>query len=181
MPKPPNATGEGDPGNKGGPTEIASAADFLAYWSSMPGWKVSEASALLLMMDPDNRAENRKSGEYKKLKKRLKRAVLMNTFSSPSTPKEVLEWAISNNLIVDESLKKSVSEFKGIPLQNWRRRYRSLQKKYRKLSSQDKVPKPKRKSSFLRLILAFAIHFRHKLGGKDTTSKIQKNYGKIRA
>ena len=97
----------------------------LAYWSRMPGWRMSEAAALLLGLDPDEKLENGRTRDkcYFNLERLLKRARTMGELESPEEPIEILQWMRSNGFEVPETLAAAVTAARKRRIKNWRTRY----------------------------------------------------------
>ena len=67
------------------PEEPASGEVDLGYWATMPGWRVREQAALLLNLDPLEKANLSHNREFMNLYRRLNRARVMNKIESPMT------------------------------------------------------------------------------------------------
>lgn len=158
------------------------------FWGRMPGWSISEAAALLLDIDPDNKMpgtrkdfeRGTKEWEYHRLRRRLKRAQKMDDLDNPMRPRDFVEWAISNKLHVSDGLKESV--ISGKRLLNWRGKYFSMKRKRDKLATslEDSVS-PKERTSLQKIVLGMArSKFRHKVGNPHTVAAIEKALEEVR-
>ena len=163
----------------------------LKYWGEMPGWKLSEAAALFLGLEPDDVKKWKVEGdnsndvrtEYLRLRRRLKRAKEMDAISSPLSPREAVEWARSNGINVADALKDSVRGTRG--LKNWRTRYLQMRRKKANLENEieqlksqlkEDVENPKRRKTFYRLILGMAKkHYGLESHPHQATSKIERD------
>lgn len=150
---------------------------YIEYWTKMPGWRLREAAALLLCLDPDKTKdlENGSSDKaaYQHLKRYLFRCRDMNILDDPHEPVDLLNWCASNRITVPIALKNSVA--KEHQLQNWRIKYRKLRRRYNNLKSNSRPtledkdfdapePDPRRLRSIYILLCAYA----HENGfGKD--------------
>jgi hypothetical protein len=149
------------------------------YWCRMPGWTVTEAAALLLDLDPDRPKKSgkdtdfdAKEWEYFRLRRLMKRAETMDLLSSPMSPREFLQWAMSNNIPRNEKLEGIVTSTKR--LSDWRKRYFRMKRRRDQLAEEleDKVL-PKERLTFLKLVLGMArAKFAHKKGGHNTVGQI---------
>jgi len=152
------------------------------FWCRMPGWTITEAAALLLDLDPDRPRKiedstdcDAKEWEYSKLRRLMKRAETMDLLSSPTSPREVLQWARSNNIPGNGKLEGIVASTK--PLSNWRKRYFSMKRQRDVLAKEveDKIL-PKERLTLLMLILGMArAHYGHIQGNKSAVGNIHKN------
>ena len=145
------------------------ALSYFEYWSKMPGWRLREAAALLLCLDPDkiehleNDASNKAA--YHDLKRYLFRCRDMNILDDPHEPVDLLNWCASNRIAVPIALSNYVA--KKHQLQNWRDRYRDIRRKHNKLKANSKPtledenfdapePDPRRLRSIYILLCAYA-------------------------
>ena len=136
----------------------------LQYWAQMPGWRVAEAAALLLGLDPDSvtTAKGTNVSEpqrFVRLKRLMLRAYNMDQLDSPIIPRAFLEWASSNEIPIPKPLLDAVA--KGKPLRNWKKRAQSYRRRLGTLESKsgdiDDMP-AKSLHSLYRIILGIAEH-----------------------
>jgi hypothetical protein len=162
-----------------GLSEPSNGLDY-GFWGRMAGWTVSEAAALLLDINPDVRRTGNgkdvdagtKEWEYHRLRRLLKRARKMEELSSPMSPREFIQWAVSNGLTPSEQLKASVKS--GKPLRNWRTKYFDMKRQRDELTKklEDSVL-PKERQTLLKILLGMArAKFNHEEGSHKTVSVI---------
>ena len=123
----------------------------------MPSWRLREATALLLGLDPDE--QNRQLPEFKDLHRVLKRAKRSKLIASPLSAKAFLEWANSNRIPVQERLREEV--FAQRPLRNWRKRSIGLSKELKEVAEKQGDPELNKRSrpTLERLMLGFALRY----------------------
>ena len=135
----------------------------LQYWAQMPGWRVAEAAALLLGLDPDSvtSAKGTNGSEpqrFVRLKRMMLRAYNMDQLDSPMSSGTCLEWASSNEIPIPKLLLDAVA--KGKPLRNWKKRAQGYRRRLGKLELKsgdiDDVP-AKSLHSLYSIILGIAV------------------------
>lgn len=145
----------------------AAAGIDYEYWSRMPGWTVREAAALMLNIDPDHLPEKSldsetPGGRYYRRFRLLNRAWKMDELSSPTAPRDFLQWAFSNGMRFPEKLELPVRA--GKPHRNWKKRYNKMKRERDQLQRhneelaqqvQDEI-NPKELTTLLKLVLGMA-------------------------
>ncbi|WP_131196059.1 hypothetical protein [Lichenihabitans psoromatis] len=124
----------------------------LEFWARLPGWSVREQAALLLGLDPEDKATLDESREFKRYLLMMRRVKAVKQLRSFPRPRIVLRWARSNNIPVPHELRNAVTG--GKPLINWRRRYLEL-KARTEAPDEDNLP-PKTRKSLEIILLAVA-------------------------
>jgi Ser/Thr protein kinase RdoA (MazF antagonist) len=133
-----------------------------SYWARMPGWRMKEASALLLAIEPPCEGfedERDFPLEYHKLLRMLMRAHHMEIIESPIRPQEFLEWAKSNDWKIPPPLEEAISRQRR-KLRNWRRlaikRRERIIELESELAQRDAKIEPKALKTLLAMILGMA-------------------------
>ncbi|WP_407522690.1 hypothetical protein [Methylobacterium oryzisoli] len=111
------------------------------YWADMPGWYLKEAAALLLSIEPDTIVGKRSAElnqtefrDFIRLRRLILRARKMGFLESPCRPRDLLEWAQSNDITIPQPLADAVQRGKSI--RNWKKIAQKYKKLYSKLQSQ---------------------------------------------
>ena len=141
-------------------SSIRLSDERLAYWAQVPGWRIREATALLLDFDPEFK-DLQMEARFRDLHRILMRARAMRLLHSPMKPRFCLQWAISNNIGFSERLNATVAG--RDPLRNWKVTARRLRRKLiiaETVSSPPEMDK-RQKSTALKFMLAMAEkHYR---------------------
>ena len=147
---------------------------ILDDWAKMPGWRIREAAALFLGLDPEQRDTCIKCRQFRMLHRRILRSHTMGLLKSPQTPQDFISWAKENSITVPDLLITAVSRTGKI--RNWKAEAMKLRKSIKK--SESKVSEvesefeeePKARHSLSHILYFIASQKYHYKSGNNTAA-----------